>query len=87
MLLSLLLLCNLGPRDENRGSVLKSITKNAVSILDQGDRRHPDNALAVIDLDALTGVSFLMGRLSWFTHTFSWDGRHMYDVCYCWCKP
>lgn len=49
---------------------MKSITENAVSVLVQGDGCHPEDALVVIDLETLTGVSYLMGRLSWSPSVF-----------------
>lgn len=46
----------------------------------QGDRHHPNDALAVIALEALTGVNYLTGKPLWSPSIVGWDGRQMDDM-------
>lgn len=47
---------------KNQSSDLNSIIENAISVMVQGDGRHPNDVFVVIHLKALTGINFLMGR-------------------------
>lgn len=61
---------------------MNSIVENANYVLVQGDGHRPNDALVIIDMETMTGVSCLTGRPLWSPGVFGWDGRNMCDVWY-----